>query len=208
MLSRLEPYSLVRDCIHDGDILLFRRRCWMPHSYLIGQAGWSIYSHAGMAAWWPDAEGSKGSLFCLEMLQFRGGRAVLLSNRVEQCPERIDVYSPNRLYLISKWGDESADRIPGEAVGAMKRLTGTPYGWLSLARIGLLHTPIVRWVVPAPIDDRANGTHAPFCSQAIARAYRTAGVDVVPNLSDWATEPGHLARSLLFGSGYRFTLKR
>jgi len=36
---------------------------------------------------------------------------------------------------------------------------------------------------------------APFCSEAVSRAWRLAGVDLVPNLADRYTEPGDLARS-------------
>jgi hypothetical protein len=144
------------------------------------------------------------------MLQFRGGRAVLLSNRVGQCPGRIDVYRPDRPMLRVNCGDRDCRDTLSSVVETMKRLTGTPYGWTSLLRTGLRHLPIVRWIVPTPVRDRHSkaehlATKAPYCSEAVARAYRSAGVDPVPNLADAATEPGDLARSTLFQ--YRFTLK-
>ena len=40
-----------------------------------------------MAAWW------NGRLMCPETVQGRGGRAVLLSNLVQEYPGRIDVYA-------------------------------------------------------------------------------------------------------------------
>jgi hypothetical protein len=64
--------------------------------------------------------------------------------------------------------------------------------------------PVVRWLVRPVTDDRANGAHPPFCSQAVAIACRAGGVDPVPNLADRLTEPGDLARSPFFR--YRFTL--
>lgn len=222
-------YGNARSAIRDGDLLLFRRRWWVPHSYLIAQAGRSLYSHAAVAAHWGT------SLFCLEMLQFRGGRAVLLSNRVAECPGRIDVYGPNYLAINADLGDDAVDRVPAEVVETMKRLTGTRYGWASLLKTGLRHMPVVRWFLPPPTNDNkpsltggdGTGTEAttgsesapscgsmnthslvaspPYCSEAISRAYRLAGCDPTPNLADRATEPGDLARSTLFT--YRFTLE-
>src|SRR4029079_15323530 len=56
--------------ILDADLLLWRRRG------LIASAGRGAYSHAGKAAWWGD------DLFCLEVREWRGGRAVTLESQV------------------------------------------------------------------------------------------------------------------------------
>ncbi len=37
--------------------------------------------------------------------------------------------------------------------------------------------------------------HGYHCSQAISKAFRDAGLDLCPDLPDWATFPGDLARS-------------
>lgn len=160
-----------------------------PSELLISSAGRTIYTHAAMAAWW------HGHLMCLEMVQFTGGRAVLLSHHVERQPGRWDVFrvSPDRLMTF----DASS------AVQAMIRLTGTRYGWLNLAKAALSHLPFVRLAVRANMNDAENGT-PPYCSNAVSRAYRTGGVDPVPFLADAATEPGDLARSTFFR--YQFTL--
>lgn len=179
-------YGEVRRCIGDADLLLFRHSDWV--GCLIAAGGRSIYSHAGMAAWWGD------SLFCLETRQFAGGRAVLLSNVVEQFPGRVDLYRTNPAGLSFQ---------PDKAVETMKRLTGTAYGWRALVQAGILHTLLVRWFLPPTTDDESNGT-PPFCSMAVSRACRAGGQDPVPNLSDRFTEPGDLARSPFFT--YRFTL--
>ena len=180
-------YSTARSKIRDGDLLLSRPRRGRI-GRLIAKAGRSEYSHAAMAAWW------NGRLMCLETLQGRGGRAVLLSNLVRECPGQIDVYA------VGATG-EPFDRAA--AVEAMIEITGRPYGWWSLLLVALVHLPVVRLLVRPNTDDTANGS-LPFCSQAFAKACRAGGVDPVPRLADRLTEPGDLARSALFR--YRFTL--
>jgi hypothetical protein len=180
-------YGLAREKIRDGDLLLFRRRRGFLGK-LISVAGRSEYSHAGMAAWW------NGRLMCLETVQWHGGWAILLSNLVEKHPGRIDVYRANA-------NRRRFDRL--KAVDAMIEITGRRYGWLSLFAAAMVHLPFIRLLLRANTDDQSNGS-LPFCSQAVARAYRAGGVDPVPNLADRATEPGDLARSVFFS--YRFTL--
>ena len=174
-------YPLARSQIRDGDLLLFRPRRGLL-ARLIAKAGRSDYSHAGMAAWW------NGRLMCLETVQGRGGRAVLLSNLVAKYPGRIDVYT----------AEANGNRLDRRAaVEAMIEITGRPYGWLSLVWVALVHLAVVRLFVRPNTDDAANGS-LPFCSQAVARACRAGGVDPVPHLADRKTEPGDLARSRFF----------
>jgi hypothetical protein len=180
-------YFTARPKIHDGDLLLFRRQHW-PFSRMIAAVGRSEYSHAAMAAWW------NGRLMCLETVQGRGGRAVLLSNLVARWPGGIDVYAPN---ATRRRFNRHA------AVNAMIEITGRRYGWWSLLAAAVRHLPLIRFLVPPDMDDESNGS-LPFCSQAVARACRAGGVDPVPNLPDRLTEPGDLARSAFFR--YRFTL--
>jgi len=187
MNAILVSYRAARAKIHDGDVLLFRHERGIVGK-TIAVAGRSPYVHAAMAAWW------NGRLMCLETVQGRGGRAVLLSTVAAQVPGRIDVFRIRR-------SRRKFDRLA--AVEAMIEITGRRYGWWSLLRAGLVHLPLVRFLFPPETDDAANG-HLPFCSQAVARAYRRAGVDPVPNLADRSTEPGDLARSAALE--YRFTL--
>jgi len=181
-------YDLARGKIRNGDLLLFRRKRGRLAGKLISTAGRSEYSHAAMAAWW------NGRLMCLETVQGAGGRAVLLSTAVQEGPGRIDVYRAN---ANRRRFDRQA------AVEGMIEITGRRYGWWSLIKAALVHLPVVRLLVRPETDDEADGS-LPFCSQAVARAYRAGGVDPVPNLADRATEPGDLARSTFFR--YRFTL--
>jgi len=186
---RIVPYNRARREIRDADLLLFRRGPGLIHR-LISTSGRSQYVHAAMAAWWGE------DLMCLEMLQFRDGRAVCLSGQVLHSPGRWDVYETNP--------DQRQEFDRAVAVRRMKRFTGTRYGWWNVFRVGLRRLPVVRWLVQPITNDLADGTHPPFCSQAVAVAYRAGGVDPVPNLADRLTEPGDLARSPFFR--YRFTL--
>jgi len=71
---RFRSLSAAHKEIFDGDQLLFRRRG------LIAIAGRSAHSHAAKAAWWGD------DLFCLEVREWYGGRAVTLESQVRKFP--------------------------------------------------------------------------------------------------------------------------
>ena len=173
------PYESARLLIHDGDLLLFRRRG------LISIAGRGLYSHAAMAAWWGK------ELFCLEVREWFGGRAVLLSSQVRRCPGRIGVYRPR----VEKWPEFQVDN----AVAYMKRLCGSRYGYRNVAAAAMLHLPVVRLFVKPNTDDESVSKFPPFCSEAIAAAcQKGGGVDPVPGLANRLTEPNDLSRSTFF----------
>jgi len=179
-------FSEVRDEIRDADLLLYRR--WG----LISSAGRGQYSHAAKAAWWD------GDLFCLEIRELVGGRAVTLESQLKRYPQRIDVFQVNP---DDRW--PQYDRAG--AVRFMRRLAGCSYGWVNLLGTALLHLPLVRLLVRANTDDEAVDHRPPFCSQAVAMADRIGGgVDPVEHLADRLTEPNDLARSPFYR--YRFTL--
>jgi len=182
----LVRYGEVREEIQDGDLLLFRRR------NLISIAGRGEHSHAAKAAWWA------GDLFCLEVRELAGGRAVTLSSQVERCPGRIDVYQTNPEGRWPEYDRAGATRF-------MRRLAGCQYGWVNLIAVSFLHLPWIRLCIRANTDDRAVSRRPPFCSQAVAMADRIGGgVDPVRHLTDRLTEPCDLARSPFYR--YRFTL--
>jgi len=188
--QNIKPYSEVRGLIRDGDLLLFRGRGFV--SRVIGVAGRSSYSHAGVACWWHD------DLFLLEV-QRTGGRAVLLSRQVKRHPGRWDVFGGKDMTEMS------TDAFAGASARFMRQLCGCPYGFVGLATAALLHLPFVRCFVQPGMDDSARDRRPPFCSQAVAMAYRIGGgIDPVPRLADKLTEPGDLARSGFFRK--RFTL--
>ncbi len=172
--------------IAEGDVLLFRRRS------VISIAGRGIHSHAAKAAWWHE------DLFCVEIREWYGGRAVTLASQVCRLPGRIDVFATNP---DERW--PHYDRAA--AVRFMRRLAGCPYGWWNLLAAAALHLPGVRLFVRASTDDAAVDRRPPFCSQAVAMADRLGGgVDPVRHLADRLTEPADLARSPFYR--YRFTL--
>ena len=182
----LVPYSEARREIADGDLLLFRRRS------VISVAGRGVHSHAAKAAWWGD------DLFCLEIREWYGGRAVTLSSQVRRRPGRIDVYQTNP---GGRWPEYNA----AAAVAFMRRLAGCDYGYLGLVAAAALHLPLVRMFVRPSLDDEQPSRRPPFCSQACVMADRLGGgVDPVPHLADRLTEPADLARSPFYRS--RFTL--
>lgn len=197
-------YRDARRKIADGDVLLFRPRgmMWRP----IAVAGRSEYCHAAMAGWW------NGRLMCVEMTA-GGGRAQLLSNLVDRWPGTIDVYRLDEIKTALKQGFKdrvSADHVQNiiahAALNRMIAVTGRRYGWWSLFRASLYHLPFFRFMVSPDTKDAEVSRWPQFCSEAVADAYRSAGVDLVPNLSDRLTEPGDLARSALLQ--YQFTLGR
>ncbi len=181
----LVPYCEARREIADGDLLLFRRRS------VISVAGRGVHSHAAKAAWWGN------DLFCLEIREWYGGRAVTLSSQVCRRPGRIDVYQANPAAA----GPSTTRPRPSPSC----RLAGCGYGYAGVIIAGLLHLPVVRWLVRPEVDDQALSSRPPFCSHACAMADRLGGgVDPVPHLADRLTEPADLARSPLYR--YRFTL--
>jgi hypothetical protein len=178
--------------IGDGDLLLFRRRG------LISIAGRGDHSHAAKAAWWPAHDEEYSDLFCLEVREWRGGRAVTLESQVRRFPGRIDVYQVN---ANERWPEYDRTR----ATYFMRRLAGCDYGYAAVLAAAMLHLPAIRLAVRAEVDDTVIDRRPPFCSQACAMADRLGGgVDPVPHLADRLTEPGDLARSPFYL--YQFTL--
>ncbi len=182
----LVPLSHAKTEIGEGDLLLF------AGNPLIAIAGRGRYSHAGKVSWWDE------ELFCLEVREFLGGRAVILDRLVQQQPGKIDVFEANANRQWSQYD-------PNAASAYMRRLTGCTYGWRNVLKAALSHLFLARlWVRPSQNDEELS-RHAPFCSQAIMMAERLAGgVDPVPWLADHSTEPSDLARSPFYR--YRFTL--
>jgi len=177
--------------LRPGDVLLFRPAWSDVVGRLICVAGRTEYCHAGMVA------EIAGDWCCLEMVG-TGGRDVPIEQRIDQCGRRgIDLYQPI---------DKSVETYHrGEAAASvMFHLVARRYGFVALARVALRHLPVLRLLCRAETDDQIFDGRPPICSQAVAAAWRAAGVDPVPQLSDRMTEPGDLARSAFFK--YRCTL--
>ena len=180
--SELREISLsrcasLRAFVHDGDLLLFRRRG------LISIAGRSPYSHAAMIGWWGHDP------MLIEVVPWHGGRTVTLESQVGRYPGKYELFRPGEVLK------------PAVSVQCMRSLCDGRYGYIGVMHASMLHLPVIRGFVPASTDDNAISKRPPFCSQAISWAYRTGGgVDPVARLSDRITEPGDLARSTLFRS--------
>jgi hypothetical protein len=184
--TRFMPLDEARYRISDGHLLLFGRR------NVISIAGRGTHSHAGKAAWW------EGDLFCVEVREWRGGRAVTLESQVKKFPNRIDVYRTNP---ANRWPEYDRTR----ATTMMRRLAGCDYGYAAVLAAAMLHLPFIRLAVRAATEDDAIDRRPPFCSQACAMTDRIGGgVDPVPHLADRLTEPADLARSPFYE--YAFTL--
>jgi hypothetical protein len=172
--------------IADGDLLLFRRRG------LIAVAGRGLHSHAAKAVWWGD------DLFCVEVREWHGGRAVTLASQVQKFPRRIDVFHSNP---ANRWPEYDRTR----ATTMIRRLAGCDYGYAAVLAAAMLHLPFIRMTIRANTEDHAIDHRPPFCSQACAMTDRAGGgVDPVPHLADRLTEPSDLARSPFYQ--YAFTL--
>jgi hypothetical protein len=180
------PYRQARQLVRDADLLLFRRRG------LVSIAGRGEHSHAAKAAWWGE------DLFCLEVREWHGGRAVTLSSQVRCFPACIDVYQANP-------GDRWPQYDRAGATRQMRTLAGCPYGYWNVFLASLLHLPGVRLAVRPDVCDAEPTVRPPFCSQACALADRIGGgVDPVAHLADRLTLPADLARSPFYQ--YLFTL--
>jgi len=187
-------YAKARDQIAAGDVLLFRPQRWALHSKLICVAGRSDYCHAAMVDWLSQV--GHPSLQCLEMVA-TGGRSTSLARQVESYPGLIDLYA---LTIAPA----ERNRVRQRAVWMMRRMIQRPYGFCAMLRVAFRHLAFIRLFCKPETDDMLYTGRPPFCSQAIAAAYRFGRLDVVPRLSDSMTEPGDLARSSYFD--YRFTL--
>lgn len=170
------PYEQFRDEIRDGDLLL-----WRPTSLLgraICLATWADYSHASMAAW-----NDNGRLYNLEMVQWQGGRHVLLSHQLAKWPGSCEVWRPR------------SDFFDGHgAVKQMMWLLGQHYGWSDFARITTrLFFP--RIVLPKAVD--SDDPDVPrVCSAAYCFAARTGGgFAPCPGKPDLEVSPADLAKS-------------
>lgn len=184
--------SQQRSRICNGDLLLFRGTGIF--SRMIRAAGRSQYSHAARAIWWDDL------LFCCEVRELQGGRAVTLESQVKKYPGAIDVFevNPDR-----RWAEY--DRCG--ATRTMRRLAGCDYGYFGVFKAALRHLPVWRFLIRPDMNDNRVTDQPPFCSQACAMADRIGGrVDPVPHLADRVTEPADLARSPFYR--YRFTLAK
>lgn len=202
---QLVAYRHAQHELDDGDLVLFRPRplkglgllslkSWKGALFgaAITTAGRSPYSHAGKLV------KVRGRWFVAEMVEVYGGRLWPLERYAQTHSGLIDVFKPNHRSFDARG---SVDR--------MLAFVGRPYGYRALLRAALLRTPVVRHVIePLRLqDDEVLGDWPLFCSSAVAYADSYGGgVDPVPELDIARTEPGDLARGVLYGDGYALTI--
>lgn len=186
--------------MHDGDLLLWRRQGAIGR--IISGPGRTIYSHAGMVAWWDDCP------MVLDLREWHGGRATTLVSAVRQSPGVIDHYAAQPSVHGSTLPACTKRKL---AVSEMRKKAGRPYNYAGVLLVGLLRLRFAQFVMQRLPDEKRIDladdrfpSLPEFCSQAVASAWRFVDEDPVPNLGDAFTEPGDLARSRLFN--YRCTL--
>ena len=169
------PYDRLRTFVRNGDLLL-----WHPSSIAGKVIAWATrapYSHASMAAW----HGNR--LFNVEMVQWKGGRRVHLSEQLKKFPKACEVWRPNGPCFD---GDG--------AVHEMLWLVGQEYGWSDLARIAV-HTVLPKFALPKAVD--SDDPDVPrVCSASYHWAARIGGrITPCPGTPDLDVSPAMLAAS-------------
>lgn len=156
-----------------------------PVARAIQWGGRSQYSHAALLSRW------NGRWLVAEVREWYGGRIVTLASQVERYSGAIDYFAPNKDMLL-RWSPEVATKY-------MRDLAGCDYGYLAVLSAAIRHLPLLRWLVKPRLEVIDRLYSPPYCSQAVAMAAKFAGCDPCPELDDRLTEPGDLARSLLWG---------
>lgn len=182
------PYSQAESEIRDCDLAQYRGAGWFSKSIQYATGG--PHSHSALLT------RNNGTVDVREIREFRGGRMVPLRSQAEKHKERIDVFRPNwHLWPF----------LDGQAVrDSMRVMCGKRYGYRGILRLAIQRIPLLWRLWPATVDDRAESDDAPFCSHAVATAYRIGGVDAVPRKPDYMVTPNDLTHSLLFS--YVFTI--
>lgn len=183
----LNPTAL-RDCQHlilDADLLLYRPTS--VFGWAIARLSDSPYCHAAKAAW------ANGVLGVVETVEGHGGGWSPLAAQVVKWPGKIDHF---RSAPHAMWPNYDREK---SLCWSLDHVPDTPYGWWPTIRAMLTRAIVIRWFLRSSWNDEANGTRPPNCSAACSMADRIGGtVDPVKYLSDYATVPGDLARSLFY----------
>lgn len=198
------------DLIEEGDVLLFRGVGFI--SKWIRWAGKSKYTHVALASW--RGTPHQSLLEATQFREWRGGLTISLEKMLIDYPNSIDVYRPSTTAFIFGLSEVEGKSIVTKevvkydgraATDTLRALTGTPYGWRRIGLLSLQFIPGIRFFVTPCFEDKAeNGGLYPVCSTAVAAAIRRNFVDLMPNLSDFEMEPGHVANSALLH--YLFTI--
>ncbi|RCH69117.1 hypothetical protein DT019_08525 [Streptomyces sp. SDr-06] len=139
-----------------------------------------------------------------------GGRLISLGQRLIGCPSRfshaflvldngqIIQGEPGgaKIYSESDWPGAVYSKLPltdsqrAAIVAAGRALVGTPYSWLDYVAIGAQRLGLPFKGLRRYVSDSGHM----ICSQLVADAYASAGVELFPDRAPGNVTPGDLAR--------------
>mgnify|MGYP002624773077 FL=1 len=213
------PYLNAIEVMEDADVLLYRGGNFPSFGWWIKKYTGGIHSHAALYH-------KNSTPTVIEFREFKGSR---MSSLQQHSNDTIDVFRlsqnyHNYIYSNEPWqvslcnisGEDSGScsilnnttylskQIRQDIVETAKSLTGLPYGWKIIGKIGLSYLPLVRLLYPQPKVDKNGNKDIFVCSTFVSYCIRQHYVDLVPFLPDILTKPSDLARSPLLH--YLFTI--
>lgn len=171
--EKTADYSVYREQMRDGDVLLFKGKGWL--SEIIKWKTGSAYSHAGLVAWWNDR------LMVLEAVG-AGVRATPISYNLKKYEGGIDYF---------RCTEELADNTRGEMVKFAQEQLGKEY---DLKRLFGFFLKLMK---NAPLEQNETATVPGtfFCSEYVAEVYERVGCDLDLERSSQYTSPDKIASS-------------
>jgi hypothetical protein len=144
-------------------------------SRLIEWGSRSVYSHAGIAAWWHER-------LVVFQAEPNGVQVVPASRAVDRYSGEVDWWqlTPAAIARVDE------QKLVSRAIDTL----GEPYEFRRLLLLAwLLATGRYRQV-----HDPKRAPQAMFCSQYVSYCFRSAGLDLVDGKADACTSPGDIAR--------------
>lgn len=170
-------YQKHRQSFKDGDILLFCGKG--PLSWIIRWKTKSVYSHAGIVAWWGER------LMVLEAI----GKGVIAS----PISQALQHYHGGFDYFALKETTPISQEQRNKMVHYAQNQIGKPYN----TRAVILFFFRLLFGLRLSRSDIRRPASKFFCSHYVAAIYNTVGLDLIKNLSDNFTSPEEIAKSPL-----------
>ena len=186
MESRLLKYDDVRSQIKNGDVLMYQGKGiassvirWVTHS---------PHSHAGIAAWWNER---------LMVMEAKGNGVV-----VSPFSHSVGHYHGDVEWFSSTQEISEIDRLK-MVIFAQEEL-GKTYGRWKTIVLG------IRILFQRDLDrrDRLRKEKKLFCSEYVAQAYNSVGLDLKKKTSDRFMKPADIANSPLLEKKGRLKISR
>lgn len=210
------PYKESIPLIKEADVLLFRpkpRQHWysLPSvGNLIAKYTGGEYSHVGVASC------EYNRIMLVEFREWYGGRSTSLENQFPDKSGLIDVFRvipklviPKITFTEEKYIEIVEEKIFTEEIAynitnEMYRLTGLPYGWKIIFKLGKAYLPGIRLFADKNKFDNDVQDNIYVCSTAVNYCFRKHYHDPVPGIADSYTKPSDLGQTPLFS--YQFTI--